>query len=170
MSYFAIPTIAQEQKTIDDMISKRKEMLATDTTGVIHIDLANWYYAKANSSTDVVKERAFADADRICVEAISRFPQVAELAAYYRALIREALDPDGKQGLAYPYYEDYIRIATPKAEKGVLNAPLKSTYKLYCVRLISYYLDMGDKAKMREYAKKLQIIEPDNDISRQINN
>ena len=66
---------------------------------------------------------------------------------------------------AKPYYEEYISLVENKAEKSA--ADLRKLGVCYNY-LAVYFIQNDQTAKAKEYAKKLQELQPDNDTAKQI--
>ena len=83
-----------------------------------------------------------------------------------RARVNGQMDPDQSKGLAKPYYEKLVELIGPKAElDNTDKARLKESYHY----LISYYfIQKNDKETAKQYAQKMLVIDPENDIAKQV--
>lgn len=105
-------------------------------------------------------------ADEIYGKLLEAYPAYKNWYNYKRASINANIDPEMKEGLAKPYYEALASSLETKAERtNSDNAMLKSAYFYLTV----YYFNVKqDKATAKEYAAKLQGIDPENDVAKQV--
>lgn len=105
-------------------------------------------------------------ADEIYGKLLEQYPAYKNWYNYKRASINANIDPDMKEGLAMPYYSALATSLEAKAERtNNDNAMLKSAYFYLTV----YYFNVKqDKATAKEYAAKLQGIDPENDVAKQV--
>ena len=113
------------------------------------------YYGRIQT---IAKDYQKADSAYACLAA--EYDNALEYATYMRAKVNAQMDPDQKQGLARPYYEQLADILTAKPEQDDTD---RSRLKECCLYLISYYfLQKDDKDKASHYARLLLAIDPDN--------
>lgn len=131
-------------------------------------NLASIYRAQAvdEKTTPEEKLAAVAKADAVYADMAEKFAVVADYATQQRAQLALMIDPEGKEAKALPHYEKLIEIVNAKAEKGAPEAArLKEAYNYLSV----YYLKVAnDVAKSKEYAAKLQEVDPENETAKAI--
>jgi len=111
------------------------------------------------------KTEGLQKADKAYAELAAEFPNNKDYAAYQRAHIHYAMNPDMKQGAAKPYYEEYASLVEGKAEKTAAETKtLAEAYNYLAV----YYVQNDKMTEAKEYAVKLQAIQPENETAAQI--
>ncbi|RZK16415.1 MAG: tetratricopeptide repeat protein, partial [Hymenobacter sp.] len=80
----------------------------------------------------------------------------------YRAQANAGLDPDGTKGLAKPYYDKYIELASASPDK--YKSGLVESYDY----LALYNLNKGDKAMATSYVEKALAIDPSDERAQTI--
>lgn len=120
--------------------------------------LANLYfqYASSINSLNNKKKDALNKADNIYKRIVVLSPQNKLYATMWRARINSQLDPETIQGLAKPYYEEYVKIAQTEYAD---NPKLLIEPYLY---LGHYYIVKKDNAVAKTYYKKVITIDPQN--------
>ncbi|MDE5571307.1 MAG: hypothetical protein K2I86_04550 [Prevotella sp.] len=128
--------------------------------------LAGLHMQHGNILNGADKEEAFKKADKIYAELAEKFDGAVEYANFMRARVNGQMDPDQSKGLAKPYYEKLVELLGSKANlDGTEKARLKESYHY----LISYYfIQKEDKATAKEYAAKMLVIDPENQIAKQV--
>lgn len=111
------------------------------------------------------KTEALEKADKVYADMAQTFPSNKSFCAYQRAHIHYAMNPDMKRGEAKPYYEEYASLVEAKADKS--SAEIKTLAEAYNY-LAVYYVQNDDMTTAKEYATKLQAIQPENETAAQI--
>ena len=102
------------------------------------------------------KINAFKKADEVYGRIASESPSNKLYATLMRARINSQLDPESTQGLAKPYYEEYVQLAqTENAD----NPKLLIEPYMY---LGYYYIVKEDNATAKSYYEKILAIDPQN--------
>ena len=125
--------------------------------------LAKLYMEQAASidSLNADKANAFKKADEVYAKIAENSPSNKLYATMMRARINSQLDPESTQGLAKPYYEEYITLV--QAEQADNPRLLIEPY-LY---LGYYYILKEDNANAKSYYEKVIAIDPQNSIATQ---
>ena len=112
------------------------------------------------------KKAAFIEADAVYGDLANRYENAVEYANFMRARVNAQMDPDSKLGLAKPYYEKLIELIEPRTEKDATErARIIESYRY----MIAYnFIVKEDKEAAKNYALKLQAIDPENEIAKQI--
>ena len=112
------------------------------------------------------RKAAFIEADAVYADLANKFEQAQEYANFMRARVNGQMDPDSKLGLAKPYYEKLIELIEPRAEKDATErARIIESYRY----MIGYnFVVKEDKEAAKAYALKLQAIDPNNEIAKQV--
>lgn len=128
--------------------------------------LAGLHMQHGNVLSGADKEEAFKKADKIYAELAEKFDGALEYANFMRARVNGQMDPDQSKGLAKPYYEKLVELLGSKTN---LDATEKARLKESYHYLISYYfIQKEDKATAKEYAAKMLVIDPENQIAKQV--
>ena len=144
-----------------DYLTLMKNPSANDIAG-----LANLYLQHATTLENDEKTEALKLADAVYADLADRHEDAIEYATFMRARVNAQIDTEQKNGLAKPYYEKLVELLTEKAEpNNTEKSRLKESYHY----LISYYLFIANDATIAEfYAQKMLIIDPDNDMAKQV--
>jgi len=128
--------------------------------------LGTLYMQQATGKQGAERDEIFKKADQVYSDLAQKYENASEYATLMRARVNAQMDPKSEKGLAKPFYEQLISTISPKAEKDNSDvARLKEAYSY----MISYaFLVKNDKATARDYATKLQVIDPDNEIAKQV--
>lgn len=122
--------------------------------------------ATAKAADTEAAASAFREADKIYGEMQAAYPNYANYCNYMRGQINANLDPDSKQGLAKPFYEALANALSQKAEiSDSERAMLKQAYTYMIVYAFNV---QQDKDGAKQWAAKLQQIDPENDIAKQV--
>ena len=142
----------------DEYLSKIEKPSVPDLDGLARL------YAQQAASIDSLNDAKIAalkKADEIYGKIAAESPSNKMYAAMMRARINSQLDPESTQGLAKPYYEEYVQIAqTEQAD----NPKLLIEPYLY---LGYYYILKEDNATAKSYYEKVIAIDPQNQIATQ---
>ena len=127
---------------------------------------AQLHVKHANTLEGAEKDETFKKADAIYGDMASKYADIDDFIAFQRARIGMYMDPESKQELAKPHYEKIVEVLGAKAERdNAENSRLIEAYRY----LISYYLiTKDDKATAKQYAQKLQEVDPENDTAKQV--
>lgn len=109
---------------------------------------------------------AFKMADETYADLAAKYENAMEYATFMRARVNGQMDPDQSKGLAKPFYEKLVEVIGPKTElDNTDKARLKESYHY----LISYYfIQKNDKETAQQYAQKMLVIDPENEIAKQV--
>ena len=149
-------------KHYQDYLSNMEKPTAMDMAG-----LATLHMQHGSTLEDAeAKKAAFMKADAVYGDLASKYENAVEYATFMRARVNAQLDPDSKLGLAKPYYEKLIELIEPRADKDATErARIIESYRY----MIAYnFIVLEDTATAKEYATKLQAIDPENEIAKQI--
>ena len=142
----------------DEYLSKIEKPSVPDLDGLARL------YAQQAASIDSMNDAKIAalkKADEIYGKIATESPSNKMYAAMMRARINSQLDPESTQGLAKPYYEEYVQIAqTEQAD----NPKLLIEPYLY---LGYYYILKEDNATAKSYYEKVIAIDPQNQFATQ---
>jgi hypothetical protein len=129
--------------------------------------LASLHMQHGSSLQDAeAKKAAFIEADAVYADLASKYENAVEYANFMRARVNDQMDPDSKLGLAKPYYEKLIELIEPRAEKDATErARIIESYRY----MIAYnFIVKEDKNAAKAFATKLQAIDPENEVAKQI--
>ncbi|OSZ82270.1 hypothetical protein CAP35_03095 [Chitinophagaceae bacterium IBVUCB1] len=91
----------------------------------------------------------------------TKFPDQPS-ATYWRGRVAMAVDNEAKDGLAIPYFEKWLGIQQQGYER-------KKNDLMYAYQYMAlYYYNKGDKANTEVYLKKIEEIDPENSMLKQI--
>ena len=142
-------------------IEKSGDVKASHFTSMakIYRDLAE------SATTDAEKEAALMKADKVYADMAAAMPTNEDFATYQRAHLMHQINSDVKVGKAKPFYEKYAQMMEAKTDRdSAENTTLAEAYNYLAV----YYLQNDKMAQAKDYARKLQAIQPENDTARQI--
>ena len=129
--------------------------------------LGQLYVQHANNLEDAIQKlEKFKKADEIYANLLTKYTDIEDYVAFQRARIGMYMDPESKQELAKPHYEKLVELLGNKEERDNTDkVRLIEAYRY----LISYYLiTKDDKATAKQFAAKLQEIDPENDTAKQV--
>ena len=132
-----------------------------------HAGLGQLYVQHANNLEDAVEKlEKFKKADEIYANLLTKYTDIEDYVAFQRARIGMYMDPESKQELAKPHYEKLVELLGSKEERDNTDkVRLIEAYRY----LISYYLiTKDDKNTAKQFAAKLQEIDPENDTAKQV--
>lgn len=113
----------------------------------------------AQSLEGDAKTKAAKDADAVFAELAEKIPSAAEYAYYQRARVAGILDPQSKEGLAKPFYDKVIEIAS--ANDNMDNITKNRLVQSYHYNMAYYLLIKKDSATAKSYASKILAIDPE---------
>lgn len=165
-------------KLISDVYTKKKDYvnavasymqylqdLGDDANANHYRALADIYIDQIDGADEAGKKEALKKADAVYADIETKFSYATDYAVYQRAMIHYQMNPDMKIGEAKPYYEKYISLIEPKAEKNASELKKLATAYQY---LAVYYIQNDKVAESKEYASKLLEIKPDDETAKQI--
>jgi len=105
-------------------------------------------------------------ADEVYASLLEKYTDIEDYVAFQRARIGMQMDPESKKELAKPHYEKLVELLGTKAERdNTDNVRLIEAYRY----LISYYLiNKDDKNTAKQFAAKLQEVDPENETAKQV--
>lgn len=127
--------------------------------------LADIYIDSMDGADAAGKQKALKGADDVYAQIESKYSYAADYAAFQRANIHHQMNTDLKVGEAKPYYEKYISLVEPKAEKSASETKKLATAYQY---LAVHYIQNDNVAESKNYAAKLLQIKPDDETAQQI--
>lgn len=137
----------------DEYLKKIKQPTTSDFDGLAQLYVQ---YASSINSLNKEKKDALNKADEIYKRIAISSPQYKFYATIWRARINSQLDPETIQGLAKPYYEEYVKIAQTEYAD---NPKLLIEPYLY---LGHYYIVKKDNATAKTFYEKIIAIDPKN--------
>ena len=157
-------------KKFNEAVAAMNEYIASkgdDVTYKEYDALADIYIDEADGANEKGKIEAYKNADKVYAQIEEKFDYAATYAVWKRALMNHQINPDVKAGLALSYYQKYISLVEPKADKTASeNSKLATAYTYLAV----HYIQNDKKAEAKEYAAKLLQIKPEDPNGLQIMN
>ena len=145
--------------------NKYLELLGDQANANHFRGLADIYIEQMDGADEAGKLAALRKADQVYADMETKYTYAADYAAYQRALLHYQMNTDMKKGEAKPYYEKYISLVEPKADKTAGDQKkLATAYQYLAVHAIQ-----NDRiAEAKEYAAKLLQYKPDDETAKQI--
>ena len=150
----------------EDMDNKAKRAGVVKLLSDVYKDKEDYpnaikYYKEYITYIDILIE-----ADAVYGDLASKYENAVEYATFMRARVNAQMDPDSKLGMAKPYYEKLIEFIEPRAEKDATErARIIEAYRY----MIAYnFIVKEDKDAAKAFATKLQAIDPENEVAKQI--
>ena len=167
-----IKTLSDAYKGINDFDNAVKyyEQFLSDVSKASASDyagLGRLYAQHANILDDQIQKlEKLKKADEVYASLLSKYTDIEDYVAFQRARIGMQMDPESKEELAKPHYEKLVELLGSKAERdNTDNVRLIEAYRY----LISYYLiNKDDKNTAKEFATKLQQVDPENETAKQV--
>jgi len=148
-------------KHYKDYLASMDKPTANDLAALASLHMQHGATLKDNEQAE-----AFKMADETYADLAQKYENAIEYATFMRARVNGQMDPDQSKGLAKPYYEKLVELIGPKTE---LDATEKARLKESYHYLISYYfIQKDDKATAKDYAAKMLVIDPENQIAKQV--
>ena len=148
-------------KHYKDYLASMEKPTANDIAALASLHMQHGATLKDNAQAE-----AFKMADETYADLAQKYENAIEYATFMRARVNGQMDPDQSKGLAKPYYEKLVELIGPKTE---LDATEKARLKESYHYLISYYfIQKDDKATAKDYAAKMLVIDPENQIAKQV--
>ena len=141
------------------------DLLGAEANANHYRSLADIYIEQIEGVDEATKIAALRKADEVYSNIATKFDYAKDYAAYQRANIHHQINTDLKKGEAKPYYEEYITLVEPKADKSASDMKKLAVAYQY---LAVHYIQNDQVAKAKEYATKLLEVKPDDDTSKQI--
>lgn len=129
--------------------------------------LADIYIDESADASGEAKVEALKNADKVYETIANKFDYAATYAVWKRALLNHQINPDVKAGRALPYYEKYISLVEPKADKSASESNKLATAYQY---LAVHYIQNDKVAEAKQWASKLLEVRPDDETGKQIMN
>ena len=129
--------------------------------------LGRLYAQHANIIDDQIQKlEKLKKADEVYANLLTKYTDVEDYVAFQRARIGMQMDPESKQELAKPHYEKLVELLGSKADRDNTDkVRLVEAYRY----LISYYLiNKDDKETAKQFAAKLQEVDPENETAKQV--
>lgn len=149
-------------KMYDAFLKNKKEPTASDYAG-----LATIY---VNHASHMPKDQYVAElkkADTIYQQLVEKFPDAKEYSIFMRARLNSYMDPDSKQGLAKPFYEEIASLI--EGHTAELTAADKARLVESYHYLISYYFNVKQQTeKAKEISHKLLKVAPNDTVAKQV--
>lgn len=152
----------------DNAIAKYKEFLAAtkEPSATDYAGLANLYRNATSVKDQAGQIQCINEAVAVYKDMIGKFPTSADYSNFMAARTIQVLDPDQKQGLAVPYYKALFESIS---EAGVKDNNDKTRISEACQYLGIYYFKIkNDNASAKPYFVKLQEVDPDNALAKQV--
>ncbi|MBR1933150.1 MAG: tetratricopeptide repeat protein [Prevotella sp.] len=152
--------VAEYRKYLDGTSSKTASDYST---------LAEMYYKHAADLQGDEQMASIKQADDIYKELQERFANNQDVVAYVlnrRGTLNVIMDPDSKQGLAKPVFEQLMQMMEAKADRSDSdNKKLITCYRY----MLSYDLLVQDnKAAAKEWAQKILTLDPENEQAKAV--
>ena len=161
----------QKKGDFDAAVKEYREYLenTSSKTASDYSTLAEMYYKHAADLQDAEQMAAIKQADDIYKDLQERFANNQDVVAYVlnrRGTLNAIMDPDSKQGLAKPVFEQLMKLLEAKESRtDVDNKRLITCYRY----MLSYsLLVQDDKAGAKSWAEKILAIDPENEQAKQV--
>ena len=149
-------------------IAKYQEYLKVNTKAGAndYVGLAN-LYRNATATQDAAGQvESINKAVGVYQDMIQKFPTSADYSNFMAARTIQVLDPDQKKGLALPYYDALFESISAAGVKDNADKARISEACQYCG--IYYFKIKNDNASAKKYFEKLQEIDPENALAKQV--
>ncbi|MBR2234252.1 MAG: hypothetical protein IJ892_04275 [Prevotella sp.] len=154
-------------KDFPNAISSYKDYLNTakepDAIAYAGLGTLNMNYARSFTEEDQKEQQtaALQETDKVWGDLIEKFPDAAEYGLFQRATVNAMMDPDSKEGLAKPYFEQLIEKITAREERDATdNTRLEKSYRYL---MFYYYSIVKDNKMALDYANKILEVKPDDE-------
>ena len=166
--YKLISDVYVKQKNYDKAVeayNKYIELLGSSANANTYRALADIYIDQSDSEDEATKTAALKKADEVYSDIEEKFSYAVEYSTWKRAAIHYMLNPDLKVGEAKPFYEKYISLVEPNAEKSAAQIKNLGTCYNY---LAVHYIQNDDLTNAKLYAQKLLEVKPEDETAKQI--
>ena len=149
-------------------LAKYEEYLKLNTKAGAndYAGLANIYRNLATEKTGAEQQEAVDKALAIYKQMIEKFPTSADYSNFMAARTVSIVDQDQKKGLARPYYEAIAQSIEAAGVKD--NSDRARITEAYTYLGIYWFKIKDDAATAKPYFEKLQSIDPDNALAKQV--
>lgn len=170
--YKQLKDVYLEKGDYDQAVASYEKYLASleeptfesmDDLGTLYTDIAA---KKSKANDEAGAKAAFQKADGVYGQLLEKFPEYKSYGNYMRAQINYNLDPDGKQGLAKPYYDKVIEAINAKAEKS--KSDVAMLRQAYTYMLVYSFNVAKDIPTAKSWAQKLLEVDPENETAKQV--
>jgi tetratricopeptide (TPR) repeat protein len=167
----AIKDLADAFKGIDDYenaLFYYDQFLKTVSHATLsdYADMGRLYVQYADGLEGDAKMENLKKADQIYADLAEKNADAKEYSLFWRGRVNTMMDPESKDGLARPYYEELANIINEKAEKDKAD-----TARLIesCRYMINYHLNVLDeKDNAKKYAEIILSVDPENEIGKMV--
>lgn len=167
----AIKDLADAYKGIDDYdnaLLYYDQFLKTVSHASLndYADMGRLYVQYADKLEGDAKLEKLKKADQIYADLAAKNDDAKEYSLFWRGRVNTMMDPESKEGLAKPFYEELANIITAKPEKDKADSArlIES-----CRYMINYYLNiLDDKDNAKKYAETLLSVDPENEIGKMV--
>lgn len=131
-----------------------------------YADLGRLYVQYADKLEGDAKLEKLKKADQIYADLAAKNDDAKEYSLFWRGRVNTMMDPESKEALAKPFYEELATIINAKAEKDKADSArlIES-----CRYMINYYVNVQtDHDKAKEYAQMLLSVDPENEIGKMV--
>lgn len=131
-----------------------------------YADLGRLYVQYADKLEGDDKMEKLKKADEIYADLAAKNEDAKEYSLFWRGRVNTMMDPESKDGLAKPYYEELANTINAKAEKDKAD---QARLIESCRYLINFYINVAsDTPKAKEYAQMLLSVDPENEIGKMV--
>ncbi len=169
--YKEISDAYMKKGDFDNAVAEYRKYLegTSSKTASDYSTLAEMYYKHAADLTGEEQIASIKQADDIYKELQERFANNQDVVAYVlnrRGTLNAIMDPDSKQGLAKPVYEQLMQLLEAKAERTKTdNNRLITCYRY----MLSYDFTVQDnKEAAKAWAQKILEIDPENEQAKAV--
>ena len=167
--YGNLSEVFMEKQDFDKAVEYLKKSFGAEPTFDEYYQLADIYSRVGDAMVKAKDTRAndtYSKAIDIYKSMKDKFPKYKTTCNYLLADTYGKMDPESKQGLAKPFYEEIINTLgsvtdLQGGEKQMLNAA-------YFYMMVYEINVKKDLASAKNYAQKLQTIDPDNEYAKQV--
>jgi len=131
-----------------------------------YADLGRLYVQYADKLEGDAKLEKLKKADEIYADLAVKNEDAKEYSLFWRGRVNTMMDPESKDGLAKPFYEELANAINAKAEKDKAD---QARLIESCRYLINFYVNVAnDTPKAKEYAQMLLSVDPENEIGKMV--
>ena len=157
-AYLGLSDYSNAVKYYEQYLAGVQKASASDFAG-----LASIYQSQAAELEGDAQKAAFLKADSVYAKLGELYPENMDFANFMRARVNSNLDPETKDGLAKPFYEDLATALAAKAERdNVDNTRLVEAYRY----LGYYHLLKDDTNTANGYWEKVLELDPENEMAK----
>lgn len=131
-----------------------------------YADLGRLYVQYADGLQGDDKLDKLKKADEIYADLAAKNADAKEYSLFWRGRVNTMMDPESKEGLAKPFYEELANIINAKTEKDKADTARLIESGRY---MINYYLNVVDeKDNAKKYAEMILSVDPENEIGKMV--